>query len=277
MSKVPKLIDGEQKVFFKAAGDWCYLWTPETFKQDEPIPVVMQHHGNGGYVREGTADWLLTEPRGLAHGFDPDFKIKILNAVMRGGDCAVAGSHACGNHWGNPCSVEANSVLYDALVASPQIDSERVGMVGGGLGGLLIWNSVAGPLSGKIKAVAVMQSVVSIEATIREQKFKAQLLEAFDLPGDMPDDEAVAETADSDSLPKLQRLASGTPLPTTGIYHGAVDDNIPAETNAIPLAEALRKAGGDVTLNIFPKVGHNVYFMGKAIEDHIEAFFAENL
>jgi hypothetical protein len=241
MSEIPELVDGEQKVFFKAGGEWCYLWTPETFRKDTPIPVVIQNHGSGGFVREGRADWLEEETRALSRGFDPNFKIKIMNAVMKGGACAIAGSHACGNHWGNPCSVEANVALFDTLVASPHIDSDRMGLFGGGLGGVLIWNSVLAGLNSKVKAVAVLQSVASIEATIREQKFK------------------------------------GTPLPKTAIYHGEVDENIPAESNAIPLEKALKKAGGKVELHIFPGVGHNVYFMGNTIEEYLEAFFADNL
>ncbi len=277
MSELPELVDGEQKVFFKAGGEWCYLWTPKTFRKDTPIPLVIQHHGSGGFVREDKADWLEEETRAFSREIDPLFKVKLMNAVMKGGGCAIAGSHACGNHWGNPCSVDANIALYNALAASPHIDSERVGLFGGGLGGLLIWNSILAGLNSKVKVTAVLQSVASIEATIREQKFKAPLLEAYGLPADTPDDEAVSKTTQSDPLPKLQQLAEGTPLPKTGIFHGKVDDNIPAETNAVPLEKALTKAGGEVELHIFPGVGHNVYFMGKAIEDYLEAFFAENL
>lgn len=44
--------------------------------------------------------------------------------------------------------------------------------MGGGLGDLLIGNSVLGPLAGRVKAVAVLQSVHSLEAFIREQRHK---------------------------------------------------------------------------------------------------------
>jgi len=262
---VPRLEDGEQRVFFKAGGEWCYLWTPEAFRIDEPVPVVIHHHGNRGYVRDGTADWL-----------EEDYKIALLRAVMRSG-CAVAGSHACGNHWGNPCSVESNAALFDALVECPCVDPGRLGLMGGGLGGALIWNAVAGPLSGGVKAVAVMQAVASLEAIVREKKFKDQCLGAYGLPADTPDDEAVNQIRPSDPLPKLRKLAPGAPLPVTAIYHGAEDNNIPPGSNAIPLAEALRKAGGEVKLELIPEVGHAVYAMGKPIEERLEAFFAANL
>ena len=90
----------------------------------------------------------------------------------------------------------------------------------------------------------------------------------------LPDDEAVKKLYDSDPLPHLQKLEKGTPLPRAAIYHGAVDENVLSETNAIPLAEALKAAGGDVTLELFPGVGHNVYGMGKPIQERLAKFFS---
>ncbi|MFQ6053589.1 MAG: alpha/beta hydrolase family protein, partial [Candidatus Bathyarchaeia archaeon] len=234
MTVIPPLGDGEQRVFFQAGGEWCYLWTPETFRRGEPVPVVIHHHGARGYVREGAADWL-----------EEEHKVAYLKAVMAGCGCAVAGSHACGDHWGNAEAVAANGALFQALLDSPHVDTGRIGLVGGGLGGVLVWNSVLGPLSGRVRAVAVMQAVASLEAVIREHKFKAPCLRAYGLPEDTPDDEAVARLAPHDPLSRLGQLPPGTPLPRTAIYHGAEDANIPPETNAIPLAEALRRAGGE--------------------------------
>jgi len=125
--------------------------------------------------------------------------------------------------------------------------------------------------------VAVMQAVASLEAVIREHKFKTPCLRAYGLPEDTPDEEAVAKIAPHDPLSRLQQLQSGTKVPRTVIYHGAEDANIPPDTHAIPLAEALRKAGGDVTLELFPDVGHAVYSMGKPVEERLEAFFASTL
>jgi len=263
---IPKLGDGEQKVFFRAGGEWCYLWTSRDFRADEPAPVVIHHHGARGHVREGSADWL-----------EADYKVAYLKAVMRGGGCAIAGSHACGDHWGNPESVRANGALYGALAECPQVDASRLGLMGGGLGGALVWNSVLGPLAGRVKAVAVMQSVAHLTAVIREKKFRAPCLKAYGLPEETTDEDAINVVAPHDPLPRLQRLKHGTPLPKTAIYHGAVDENIPPATNAVPLAEALRRAGGDVDLQLFPSVGHNVYGMGRPIEERLEAFFAASL
>ncbi len=266
MGVIPRLRDGEQRAFFKAGGEWCYLWTPGSFLPSEPVPVVMHHHGARGYVREGSADWL-----------EQDQKVAYLRAVMEGGGCAVAGSHACGDHWGNGEAVAANAALFEALVESPNIDAERVGLMGGGLGGALVWNSVLGPLAGLVKAAVVMQAVASLEAVIREKKFKAPCLSAYGIHSDTPDDEAVAMIRQHDPLPRLRRLPKGTPLPRTAIYHGAKDANIPPETNAIPLAEALRRAGADVTIELFSDVEHSVYAMGRSIEERLRDFFGESL
>jgi acetyl esterase/lipase len=228
--------------------------------------VVIHHHGARGYVRQGSADWLKAEE-----------KVAYLRAIMEGGGCAIAGSHACGDHWGNAEAVAANAALFEALAGCPHVDTGRTGLMGGGLGGALIWNSVLGPLAGRIKAVVVMQAVVSLEATVRERRFKPPCLKAYGLPEDTPDDEAVEAIADNDPLPKLESLKPGTPLPRTAIYHGAEDINIPPDTNAVPLAEALMRAGGDITLELFPGVGHAVYTIGKPIGERLRAFFSESL
>jgi len=266
MTTIPTLTNGEQKIFFKAGGEWCYLWTPKEFRKDRPVPVVIHHHGARGYVREGEADWL-----------DTPSKTAYLEAVMRGTGCAIAGSHACGDHWGNPDSVAANAALHEALEECPGIDAGRTGLMGGGLGGALVWNSVVGPLAGKTKAVAVMQAVANLTAVIREQKFKTPCIKAYGLPEDTPDEEAIEVVQPYDPMPKLQGLKPGTKLPRVAIYHGKRDSNIPAATSAIPLSEALKRAGGDVKLELFEEVEHNVYAMGKPIEERLEKFFGESL
>lgn len=258
-----ELKKGEQKIFFKAGGEWCYLWTPPEFKSEKPVPVVIHHHGARGWVREDTADWL-----------DTNSKRNYLKAVMEGGRCGIAGSHACGDHWGNVCAVKANAALLKTLEATKGIDSSRLGLLGGGLGGALVWNSVLGPMAGKVKAVVVMQAVSNLSAVIRAQKFKAPCLKAYGIPEDTPDEEAIAKIIDHDPMPRLKRLIKGTRLPKVAIYHGARDENIPAETSAKPLTEALKNAGGDVELELFSEVEHNIYALGRPIETRLRRFFS---
>ncbi|TFH17302.1 hypothetical protein E4H04_05230 [Candidatus Bathyarchaeota archaeon] len=258
-----KLEKGEQKKFFKAGGEWCYIWTPKGFDPAKPAPVVIHHHGAGGYVREKEADWL-----------DVGTKAAYLRAVMADSGAVIAGTHACGNHWGNRCAVEANAALIAALDEVEGLDTDRLGFMGGGLGGAVIWNNILGPFAGRVKAVAVLQAVANLSAVIREQKFKDVCLEAYGVPKDTGDDEAIKLIIDQDPMPRLKKLKKGTKLPRTVIYQGAKDVNIPADTNAIPLAAALKKAGADVTLELFDEVEHNTYAMGKPMEDRLRRFFS---
>ena len=260
---VMKLSKGEHKIFFEAGGEWCYIWTPSSFDPSRPAPVLIHHHGARGYVKEGEADWL-----------DDASKTAYLAAAMRSSNCVVAGSHACGDHWGNNCAVEANRALLEYLNGLEGLNTSRLGLMGGGLGGALIWNSVLGPMSGKVKLVAVMQAVANLTAVIREQKFKAPCLKAYGIREDTPDEDAIKKIINYDPLPRLLKLKKGVKLPKTVIYHGARDENIPANTNAVPLAEALRKAGGDVTLELFDEVEHNTYAMGKPMEERLRKFFS---
>jgi acetyl esterase/lipase len=265
-SMIPELRDGEQKIFFRAGGEWCYLWTPENFQRGKPAPVVIHHHGFTGFVRDGAADWL-----------DDETKATNLRAVMEGGRCAIAGSHACGNHWGNAQAQAANAALFSLLVGHASLDPKRVGLMGGGLGGLLLWNSVLGSMAGRVKAVLIMQANSSLECTIREHKFKAPLLAGYGLAEDLDDDEAVKKLRPNDPLARLQALKPGTHLPRTAIYHGALDEAVPPASQVVPLAEALKRAGADVTLELFPGIGHAVYAMGEPIRERLRAFFASSL
>jgi acetyl esterase/lipase len=257
-----KLKEGEQKLFFNAGGEWCYIWTPSNFDPNESAPVVIHHHGARGYIREKEADWLDTES-----------KADYLRAVMAESGAVVTGSHACGDHWGNQCAVKANAALLAYLDNIKGLDTSRLGLMGGGLGGALIWNSVLGPFANRVKAVAVMQAVANLSATIREQKFKNVCLRAYGIPEDTPDERAISMIIANDPMAKLQKLENGK-LPRTVIYHGEKDENIPADTNAIPLATALRKAGANVTLELFSDVQHNTYAMGKPMEVRLKTFFS---
>jgi acetyl esterase/lipase len=233
------------------------------FNPTKPAPVIIHHHGARGYVKEHEADWLDTKP-----------KAAYLKAVMAESGAVIASSHACGDHWGNRCSVEANAALLYALDNFEGLDTSRLGLMGGGLGGALIWNSILGPFAGRVKCIAVMQAVVNLSATIREQKFKEVLLRAYNVPKDTPDEEAISMIIGNDPLPRLQKLRRGTPLPRTVIYHGEKDENIPAKSNAIPLASALKWLGADVFLELFNEIGHNTYAMGKPMEDRLRRFFS---
>ena len=89
MTAIPSLRDGEQKVFFKAGGEWCYLWTPASYENSKPVPVVIHNHGARGYVRDGESDWLDTESNATgeltftAHAFSvPDSMLRQAKPVV---------------------------------------------------------------------------------------------------------------------------------------------------------------------------------------------------
>ncbi len=266
--KGPALKDGAQTVFFQAGGEWCFLRTPAGFAASGPgTPFVIQCHGNGGYVRDGEADWL-----------DEEAKTIFLDALV-GVGIAVAGSHGTGNHWGRPDAVAAYGALFDALASQPGLDEKRGGLWGGGLGGAVLWNSVTGPLLGRLRAVAPQQAALSYESVIRDHKFKAQLLEAYGIPGDTPDDLAVSALSFNDPLNRTRLLVSqrgaeaGSLLPEVLFVHGDADENMLYEGNPVALSEVLKSSGARFSFQTFPGVGHATYDLREKASAPLAAFF----
>ena len=193
---IPRMKDGEQIIYYKTGGEWCYLWTPKGFKVNVKAPVLIHHHGAGGFVQNGSADYPDTES-----------KAALLKAIMENG-VVVAGSHACGDHWGNPCSVDANAALVKELDSCPSLDMSRLGLIGGGLGGTLVWNSVLGPLAGRSNC-CLLQAVANLEAVIKEKTFRDVCLKAYGFVPDTSDEEAYKVIKQSDPMPRLRALKKG--------------------------------------------------------------------
>ena len=236
----------------------------------QPIPIVIHHHGGGGFVIKGSADWIDGRDRPEWH------KVEYIKAVMESGKCAIASTHAGGDHWGNQHSVEANVELYETLMGSKYFDSKRVGMMSAGLGSLSLLNSILGPLREQIKVIAILQGVSSLENTISSHTDKTHCLKAYQINGDMLDDEAVAKIRAFDPLPKVCQLLPNVPFPKTIISHGIIDDHCPPAKQVYPLAEALARARVDVQLMLFP-VGHELYSVGKPLEECLRTFFSSSL
>jgi len=112
---------------------------------------------------------------------------------------------------------------------------------------------------------------------IRERKFRVPCLEAYGLSPDASDERALAVVAPHDPLPRLRGLPAEAPLPQVLILHGDQDENIPPETNAVPLHEALKRAGAPVELVLYPGVGHAVYQVGEPVRQRLKTFFANTL
>ncbi len=265
---IPQLKDGEQTAYFQAGGEWCFLKTPASYRAaGQPVPCVIQCHGHHGYVKDGEADWLTEE-----------FKLAFVNSLVDKG-VAVASSHATGNHWGRPSAVAANAALLDALLSGANLDAGRMGLWGGGLGGALLWNSVTGPMLGRLKAVVLQQATISYESVIRNHKFKSFLLEAYGLPADAPDDLAVAALAFNDPVTRTRLLigekgqALAGELPETLFIHGDVDENMLYEENPVRLSHVLGPLGATFSFHTFEGVGHATYQLGDTAAQVLTGFF----
>ena len=106
------------------------------------------------------------------------------------------------------------------------------------------------------------------------KKFKEICMKAYGLTRSIPDKKAIEMIQPFDPISALRRLGEKVKLPKTAIYHGAKDTNIPASTSAIPLAEVLRKAGGEVELLMFSEREHDIYAMGEQMERLLGKFFS---
>ncbi|MBM3925120.1 MAG: hypothetical protein FJ320_03915 [SAR202 cluster bacterium] len=265
---LPKLKDAAQTVFFQAGGEWCFLRTPASFKASgAPTPCVIQCHGNTGYVKDGEADWLKDEG-----------KTTFINRLTEAG-IAVASTHATGNHWGRPNAVAANAALHTAITQNANIDRARIGIWGGGLGGALVWNSVTGPLLGKVKAAALQQATLSYESVIRQHKFKGHLLEAYGIPADTPDDAAFATLSFNDPVTRTRLLEDkmgkslASQLPEVIFIHGDLDENMLYQENPVRLSHALSPVGARFTFHTFKGVGHATYALGDTAAQVVSGFF----
>ena len=227
----------------------------------------MHCHGNRGYVRDGEADWLDEEAKSI-------FVRMLLDAGI-----AVSGSHATGNHWGRPSAVAANGALFDALIAGANVDKGRMGIMGGGLGGALVWNSVTGPLLGRLHAAVMQQAVLSYESVIRHGKFKSPLMEAYGVPGDTPDNLAVASLAHNDPLNRTRLLVAmegakaGRLLPEVLFVHGDADENMLYKENPVALSQVLDSCGAENSFQTYKGVGHATYDLRETAAGDITRFF----
>jgi len=267
---IPQLHDGNQTVYFKAGEEWCFLRTPKNFsseKTTEAVPCVIQCHGHHGYVKDGNADWLADED-----------KLFFVNKLLDSG-IAVASSHATGNHWGRPNAVAANAALLNTLTQGVNLDKDRIGLWGGGLGGALLWNSVTGPLLGRLRAVVLQQATISYESVIRNHKFKGPLLGAYGMPEDTPDDLAVSTLSFNDPVDRTKLLVEeknktlAKLLPEVLFIHGDEDENMLFQENPVRLSRVLKSCDASFSFHTFEGVGHATYALGDTAATVLANFF----
>ena len=269
---LPRLADGEQLVFFECGGSWSYIRTPKGFRaspsQGQALPLLIRCRGYGGFVRMGAVDWQEK----------PEQKI-IVDAMIQD-EYIVAGSDLSGDHWGRPAGVAALVSLYDLLTEYANVDLSRVGMfTGAGMAALAMWNSVIGPLHGKINAVAMIQAVVFLAGMFPE--WRLNIMNAYDIAINTDDDLAISSLASNDPLPQTRILLSGHDagfakgLPKTLCVHGDKDRQVDYQENAVALTNLLNEHDVDATLETFHGKGHELHTMGeqvgKVISDFLEA------
>jgi len=267
-NSILNLVDGEQTVFFQAGEEWCFLRTPQSYRLNGlPTPCVIQCHGNHGFVKDGSADWLCDRER-----------LTFITALNEAG-IAVASSHATGDHWGRPSAVAANAALFQMLLDETNVDEKRMGLWGGGLGGAMLWNSITGPLLGKVKSVALQQAVISYESVIRNHEFKDQLLEAYGLPPDCDDDLAISSLQFDDPVNRTRILVEqrgqslAELLPNVLFMHGDQDDHMPYKEHPVRLGEVMSPSGAEYTFHTFQGVGHATYALGDIAAKVLANFF----
>lgn len=274
---IPQLSEGEQTVFFKSGGEWCYLRTPSDYTlSGKPVPCVIQCHGNSGFVNDG--DYSISSSDSL----DEHGKSIFIRTLVDAG-IAVAGSHARGSAWGRPDAVAAYAALFNTLIDEANVDSNKIGMLGGGLGGSALWSAVTGPLIGKIKAVGLQQATLNFDSVIRAHKFKGDLLDAWGIPAEADDELAIATLRNNNPLERTRLLilqhgdAAGQMLPEVGFFHGEQDENMLYEGNAVALANVLKTCRAKYKLYKYEGLGHETYATGKPIAEDIRGFFQEAL
>jgi len=273
MPKNPlKLDDGEQLAYFESGGSWCYIRTPESYKaaRGKAVPLIIRCRGYGGFVRMGYTEWM--ERSGS--------KMTVDALVERG--FAVAGSDLSGDHWGRPAGVAANVSLYNFLTENTNVDAARVGMfTGAGMGGTVLWNSVIGPLHGKVKSVVMMQAIVSLAGMF--PAWRRNVMEAYSISLNTEDAVAIASLAQNDPLIQTQNLlatkgaAFARGLPEVYWLHGEKDKPVSYEANAVAMTRLLKKHGVACTLKGYKDKGHDLHLMPEEMTRLIAGFFVKTL
>ena len=267
---LPQLKDGKQLAFFKCGGSWSYIRTPIGFSsspsQGKPVPLLIRCRGFGGYVRKGEADWQEK----------PEQKI-VVDAMIQCG-YAVAGSDLTGDHWGRPASVAALVSLYNQLAEYGNLDASRVGMfTGAGMGGMALWNSVIGPLHGKIKAVALIQAIVSMSGMFPSRR--TNIKNAYGIAENTDDVPALSSLAPNDPIIQTRIFLSGRDasfakgFPKTLFLHGDKDEQVDYHENAVTMTNLLKEHGVDCTIETFYGRGHELHTMGNQVAKVMSNFF----
>jgi hypothetical protein len=110
-------------------------------------PLVLLNHYAGGTERS----WLT------------DGTSRVLVSAMLDAGYIVGMSYLYGDNWGKQAAIDAEQELYDYIIGAHDIDTDKVGMVGASMGGLVTALSI--PLTSiPIKCAAVYFGVLDLRA-----------------------------------------------------------------------------------------------------------------
>jgi dienelactone hydrolase len=156
------------------------IFRPESAKPGEKLPVVLVLHGTGGN-KEGNRGWLVElANRGfLAIAIDGRFHGERGNGIPG----TKAYNEAITRAWrSKPGEPQAHPFYYDTcwdiwrtidyLTTRPDVDPERIGLIGISKGGIETW--LAGAVDERVKVAVPAISVQSFRWSLEHERYQAR-------------------------------------------------------------------------------------------------------
>lgn len=263
-------LSGYETSYFKVGENWCYLCIPHAapgyFDGSFGFPLVIQCHGQLGYVRDGASDWL-----------DRPGRARFLGALLSRG-VAVSGTHAGGDHWGNRQSVVANLELIGHLERDPRLDEKCLGMWGTGIGAATAWKSFVADPDLPVRAMVLQQSLLSYAKLLESGRFRIELERALGI--NAADDAGLHQfLEDNDPLmlaEKMRDTLIGGRSPRLMLVHGVEDENFLCADHAEPFLAMMRAYELPIKSHLLRGIGHDTYVLGKVLAEAIARFFVKS-
>jgi dienelactone hydrolase len=251
-------------------------------KADRKMPVVIALHGTGGN-KEGQRGWLVDLAKRGIIGIAIDARYHGERAG--GAKGAAAYNEAITRAWkAKPGEPQEHPFYYDTvydlwktvdyLRTRPDVDPERIGMIGTSMGGIETW--LAATVDDRVKVLVPMIGVQSFRWSLDNDRWQGRAntiraahdAAAKDLGEPMVNqkvcralwNKVIPGILDQFDCPSMLRLAAGRPLL---ILNGELDPNCPVEGARLAVAEAekaYKDAGASDKLKVMiaPGVKHQV-------------------
>jgi dienelactone hydrolase len=246
------------------------------------LPVVIALHGTGGN-KEGQQGWLVDLAKRGIMGIAIDARYH--GARAGGAKGSAAYNEAITRAWNvKPGESQEHPFYYDTawdlwktvdyLRTRPDVDPDRIGMIGTSMGGIQTW--LAATVDERVKVMVPMIGVQSFRWSLENDRWQgrantikaAHEAAAKDLGESMVNqkvcralwNKVIPGILDQFDCPSMLRLAAGRPLL---ILNGELDPNCPVEGARLAIAEAeaaYKKAGASDKLKVMiaPGIKHQV-------------------